>query len=128
MRRALAWAATLAYAALIFWLSSEPNPLPALTERLWDKAAHFAEYGALGALLLVALRSSGVAPRRALVRAALLASVYGASDEVHQAFVPEREADVRDWVADTIGGAAGAGLAALALRVAGSRASIRRTR
>ena len=128
MRRALAWAATLAYAALIFWLSSQPNPLPALTERFWDKAIHFAEYGALGALLLVALRESRVAPLRAAVLAALVASLYGASDEVHQSFVPERDADVRDWLADTIGGAAGAGLAALALRVAGSRASIRRTR
>ena len=128
MRRALAWAATLAYAALIFWLSSQPNPLPALTERFWDKAIHFAEYGALGALLLVALRESRVAPLRAAVLAALVASLYGASDEVHQSFVPERDADVRDWLADTIGGAAGAGLAALALRVAGSPASIRRTR
>lgn len=128
MRRSLAWAATLAYAALIFWLSSQPNPLPALTERLWDKAIHFAEYGALGALLLVALRESGVAPRRAAAVAALVASLYGVSDEVHQGFVPQRDADVRDWVADTVGGAAGAGLAALALRVAGSRASIRRTR
>ena len=128
MRRTLAWAATLAYAALIFWLSSQPNPLPALTERFWDKAIHFAEYGALGALLLVALRESRVAPLRAAVLAALVASLYGASDEVHQSFVPERDADVRDWLADTIGGAAGAGLAALALRVAGSRASIRRAR
>jgi len=128
VRRALCWAATLAYAVLIFWLSSEPDPLPALTERLWDKGIHFAEYGTLGALLLASLRASGVAPRRALVVAALLASLYGASDEVHQAFVPQRDADVRDWAADTLGGAAGAGLAALALRVAGSRASIRRTR
>jgi VanZ family protein len=128
VRRALAWAATFAYAALIFWLSAQPNPLPVLTDWLWDKAIHFAEYGALGALLLVSLRASSVAPRRALVVAALLTSSYGASDEVHQAFVPQREADARDWVADTIGGAAGAGLAALALRVAGSRASIRRTR
>ncbi len=128
MRRALAWAATLAYAALIFWLSSQPNPLPALTERFWDKAVHFAEYGALGALLLVALRESRVAPLRAAVLAALVASLYAASDEVHQSFVPERDADVRDWLADTLGGAAGAGLAALTLRVAGSRASIRRTR
>ncbi len=128
MRRALAWAATFAYAALIFWLSSQPNPIPALTERCWDKAIHFAEYGALGALLLVALRESGVALHRAAVLAALVAGLYGASDEVHQSFVPERDADVRDWLADTIGGAAGVGLAALALRVAGSRASIRRTR
>jgi MYXO-CTERM domain-containing protein len=37
-------------------------------------------------------------------------SFYGASDEVHQSFVPGRDSDVLDWRADTIGGAAAAGL------------------
>jgi VanZ family protein len=32
-------------------------------------------------------------------------SVYGATDEWHQAFVPLRTSDVRDWIADTTGGA-----------------------
>jgi VanZ family protein len=37
----------------------------------------------------------------------LLGSLYGASDEVHQSFVPGRAADPLDWVADSAGAVAG---------------------
>jgi VanZ family protein len=37
------------------------------------------------------------------VLAILTASAYGLTDEVHQAFVPLREASWQDWLADTIG-------------------------
>jgi VanZ family protein len=30
-------------------------------------------------------------------------SLYGVSDEIHQAFVPGRSSDVLDWMADTAG-------------------------
>lgn len=45
-----------------------------------------------------------------MIGALLLASVYGASDEWHQAFVPLRDSDVRDWVADSLGGTIGSAL------------------
>ncbi len=128
--RILAWSAVGAYMALIFFLSSEPNPLPELTSRVWDKALHATEYAGLALLIGWALLASGVAGRRALALAALGASLYGASDELHQAFVPNRSSEVSDWVADSIGGALGAAIGiatvAAALRVRGSRASIRR--
>ena len=125
LRRSWPWIPVVLYLALIFHLSSLPNPLPELTSRFWDKGLHFTEYGTLGGLLLFALRSSGVAWRRALLLAIAGASLYGASDEFHQAFVPGRSCDVLDWVADTSGGAMGAGLLAGALRLVGARASIR---
>ena len=31
------------------------------------------------------------------------ASLFGASDECHQSFTPGRQADVFDWLADTLG-------------------------
>lgn len=125
--RLAAWAAVGAYLALIFYLSSQSDPLPDLTFRVWDKALHATEYGGLGVLLSLALLASGVAPRRALFIAALGASVYGATDEVHQAFVPNRSSDVRDWAADTVGGALGVAAVAISLRVRGARASIPRS-
>jgi len=103
----------LALAGLVFYLSSLPNPLPSLTGRLWDKALHAIEYGALGALLAWPL--ARVAPKRAFALALVLASAYGASDEIHQLFVPGRDGDPRDWIADSAGGAMGAA-AALWLR------------
>jgi len=113
LRAAAGFLPALAFAALVFYLSSLENPLPALAGLLWDKALHATEYGALGALLAWPL--ARVAPRRAFALALLLASGYGASDELHQRYVPGRDADVRDWVADTAGGALGAA-AALWLR------------
>jgi VanZ family protein len=40
----------------------------------------------------------------------ILASVYAATDEWHQLFVPQRSADVADWAADVVGAAAGSSL------------------
>jgi VanZ family protein len=125
--RVVAWSAVGAYLALIFWLSSQSDPLPDLTAEVWDKALHAAEYAGLGSLLSLAFLASGVVPRRALLLGVLGASLYGGSDELHQAFVPNRSSDVRDWAADTVGGALGAAVVGISLRVRGSRASIRRS-
>jgi len=126
MGRVWPWALVAIHLATAFYLSSQPNPLPELTSRFWDKGLHFVEYGTLGALLVFALRRSGAGPRAALLLAVAGASVYGASDEVHQAFVPGRSCDVLDWLADSLGGAVGASLLALALRASRAPASIRR--
>jgi len=106
--RLLLWAGVALYLATIFLLSSLPNPLPAVTSRMSDKVLHAVEYGGLGLLLGLALRASGLRAGRAAALALLLASLYGASDEIHQAFVPHRDSDVRDWLADTGGAALGA--------------------
>ncbi len=115
-RARLAWCAVAAYMGLIFYLSTQSNPLPELTSRVWDKLLHGVEYGTLGGLVLLALRASGAGLRRALPLAVLVASLYGVTDELHQAFVPNRSCDVRDWIADTLGACAGAAATAGALR------------
>src|SRR5205823_4548415 len=97
MRRVLLWLPPLLYMAVIFYLSSQPAPLPALTGHVWDKALHFTEYTVLCALLCRALHGEGLATLRVALLGLLLTSAYGASDEVHQSFVPERNADIRDW-------------------------------
>jgi len=115
----------IAYAALIFWLSSQPNPFPRLTSRVWDKVLHGVEYAAFAAVVTWGLSHLLALPRAARW-AVLLGSLYGLSDELHQRFVPHRAAEVADWLADTIGAAAGALLAWLVLRRRRARASIRR--
>ncbi len=92
----------------IFHFSSESQPLPVLTEHVWDKALHVIEYGGLGALLYRALRGEGLGWVAAFVAATVATSAYGVSDEWHQSFVPLRDASVRDWFADMLGGAIGA--------------------
>lgn len=127
MRRLGRWLPVFLYLAIVFWLSAQSRPLPFLPPELWafDKLLHAAEYAVLGMLLAAALGGERLAPGRVLLWAVLLASAYGASDEIHQAFVPNRSCDLRDWIADTAGAAIGAGIAAF-LQVRSSRASIGR--
>ena len=123
MRRpAAAWAAAVLYAALIFALSAQAKPLPFLPPDLWglDKLLHFAEYVVLGALVARALRLGGRPAARVFGLALLAGSLYGASDELHQKFVPERTADPRDWAADTAGAALGAAAVAFLRRQGGA--------
>ncbi len=121
-RSAVAWAAAVLYAALIFALSAQSNPIPFLPPELWafDKLLHLAEYAVLGGLIAWALRLGGRPPARVLGLALLAGSLYGATDELHQKFVPERTADPRDWAADTAGAALGAAAVAFLRRQGGA--------
>ena len=90
--------------------------------------AHFLEYTIFGALLTAAIahtyrymqakRCEGTFPHRSIplgliiVLAIALASLYGATDEFHQSFIPERMADPADWLTDTLGASLGTLLAA----------------
>lgn len=98
----LGWAPAVLWGAGIFWLSSQPAlTLPGPGGM--DKLAHFGVYAVLGLLLSHAARRTG-ATRSMIVAVGLL---YGASDELHQSFVPGRSADPLDWVADALGVVAG---------------------
>jgi VanZ family protein len=108
-----AWVPVVAYMALIFYLSSLPHPdedLPKfLFEKLGDKFLHMIEYAVLAVLCCRAFRRAGsFAAGYAVLFAIVTASLYGATDEVHQAFVPFRTATWLDWVADTAGSVIGA--------------------
>jgi VanZ family protein len=94
--------------ALIFYFSSQPDPAPEITTRVWDKALHAAAYAVLGALFYRALSGEGVRPPATAVVAVVLASTYGAADEFHQAFVPARNPELADWIVDTLGASIGA--------------------
>lgn len=90
----------IVYAVLIFHLSSrETIPAPPLFPHQ-DKVMHLAEYAPFGWLSLKAFMPA--------TPVGLLASVgfslaYAASDEMHQSFVPGRDASIMDWLADAVG-------------------------
>jgi len=89
----------LLVAATIF-LASTRSVVAAPGISNFDKVAHFSVYGLL-ATLLVRLGHG----RRAIGLALLATSLYGASDEWHQYYVPGRSCEFGDWLADTLGGA-----------------------
>ena len=100
------WWPVLFWMGLIFVGSSIPaRQLPQTWVFSYDKILHGLEYAFLGALACRAAGLRGVAP---VVAGALVASIYGASDEFHQLFVAGRACDIRDWIADTVGGTVGA--------------------
>lgn len=102
------WLPPLAYMALIFYFSSQSNPMPFITAHIWDKLLHTLEYAGLAVLLCRALLGEGASRHTAFAVALLLAGVYGATDEYHQMFVPLRSPDLRDWIVDILGASLGA--------------------
>ena len=109
--------------AVIFHFSSQSEPLPALTEHVWDKLLHTIEYTGLAVLLFRALDGEALGRWWSAVLTVMIVSAYGASDEWHQVFVPMRSADVNDWLTDTLAGAIGAAACVLFQR---ARSSFRR--
>ncbi len=106
------WLPAAGWALTIFILSAQPR-LPKPPGSLSDKDAHAVAYGVLAAACLFGLaqgRLRAVTAGRAML-AAILAAVYGLTDEWHQSFVPGRDADVYDLVADAVGASAVAALA-----------------
>jgi len=110
------WIPVVAYAGLIFGLSSIPDlPTPTSTDHL-DKVAHFFEYGILGVLLI---RASNRTLRRATLWVhvplmVVIGAVLAALDETYQGTVG-REQSLADWGADV------AGLVAVAVIYVGGR-------
>ena len=83
------------------------------------KFCHLTEYAILALLIWRAIRQAcgnkSAAPEHGAGGwswpeagfALSMVFLYGASDEIHQAFVPNRTAQVSDVLIDTLGGAAG---------------------
>ncbi len=97
--------------ALIFYLSSFPSlPDYGSFDLMVKKLAHFTVYAILYFLLFRAFHSTQ--PRqsppgsRAYVYPAIIAVLYAISDEVHQSFVPFRNATIQDVIIDSTGIAA----------------------
>ncbi|HEY9205714.1 MAG TPA: VanZ family protein [Candidatus Methanoperedens sp.] len=121
---------TVLYAIMIFYLSSVSDlniPRPWLVElyrffrqiqnsdylfllsplypilNQQDKMLHTILYFGFGFLLFLTLKSVGKSVIAALILSIIVGILYGASDEIHQMFVPGRTADIMDLAADVTG-------------------------
>jgi len=117
LREAGLWGPVIVVAGAIFTfshLSHPPSPPGAP-----DWLLHGLEYGLLGLLLARAL-AGGLHGRLSRRRAALtmvLGVLYGATDEWHQSFIPGRQVEAGDLLADSAGTLLGLAAAAMALRL-----------
>ena len=103
------WGPVVAWMAMIFGVSSLHLPPGAGTIPDW--ISHGGVYAVLAALIARALAGGlRAAPLRVAVAAAILASLYGVTDEWHQSYVPHRIAELADVIKDVAGAVVGAAL------------------
>jgi VanZ family protein len=106
------WLITGAYFVFLTLLLVTPDPLglftfgerlprPKLASSINDKVAHAGTFAVLIGLIIWSMRG------KRLIACFAAVAFYGAATEVIQAFVPNRTADVLDWLADVAGAAVG---------------------
>mgnify|MGYP003341335309 CR=1 FL=1 len=111
----------VAWGAVIFAASSVPSTkIPSLLLESYDKLIHGGIFFILGILVYRAIRPLGASSTEPLhfnvgrmIVSVGIVILYGATDEVHQAWVPGRSVDILDLTADAVGGL----LAALVLYI-----------
>lgn len=97
------WIVSCVVMGLIFLISSFPAPEELSVFPRADKLYHILEYGLLASFIYLAREKSRASIYPILIPF-LIASLYGISDEMHQYFVPGRQADMFDALADAAGG------------------------
>jgi len=99
------WLPVIAYATLIFYLSSIPIPEPILIVTKETFILHVIEYAILSVLLFRALINSKnpILRDNAILLSILISMFYGITDEIHQFFVPGRTFTYLDIVANGLG-------------------------
>jgi VanZ family protein len=97
----------IVWALVIFVSSSIPaHELPKLGILKVDKLIHFGVFFVFCALTHRALKFQDWYPSlssRSILFSILLTIFYGTVDEIHQAFVPNRDSNVFDLIADAFG-------------------------
>jgi VanZ family protein len=103
------WLPLIVYGLLIYIQSDHPSPDGLPSFEFSDKLLHFAAYAVMGVLFLRAYRSLAAMNdmRLAALLSMISAALYGISDEIHQAFIPFRDAQISDVIADILGAVAG---------------------
>jgi VanZ family protein len=93
------------------WILSSQSTLPQPKGIFgFDKIQHFVAYCTLAVTtgLWFSLARWQQRPVRNVVTISLISALYGAIDEIHQYYVPGRDCNIWDWIADTLGAVIGA--------------------
>jgi len=103
------WLPLISYCLLIYIQSDHPSPQSLPSFEFSDKLLHFGAYAVMGVLFY---RAYQTLPLKNNIRLLMLlsmisAALYGVSDEVHQSFVPARDAQLSDVMADMLGAVCG---------------------
>jgi VanZ family protein len=108
----------LLYMGWIFHLSSGPITNPIISG-IPDYVLHSFGYAPLCLLVFWAIHGGlhPTAGRGGYWLPFVVCALYGASDEIHQAFVPGRVCSLTDWLADCLGSLAAAGVLVLISRI-----------
>lgn len=103
------WLPVMLYCLLIFIQSSYPSPENIPNLPYIDKIIHFTVYAILAILFFRALGTQRFKENITMVimLSILSSCLCGLSDEVHQYFVPHRDADLMDFLADVGGSICG---------------------
>ncbi|MEO8054104.1 MAG: VanZ family protein [Acidobacteriota bacterium] len=104
--RLLLWAPVVLLLAFEYWLSDRPpSSFPRLLSFAGgDKIVHAAYFLLTGILAVRAARfGEGWGLAKTAVFLLLGAALWGCSDEIHQSFVPGRDVEIADVLADVAG-------------------------
>ncbi|MBA9027861.1 MULTISPECIES: VanZ family protein [Bacillaceae] len=96
------------YMGAIWYMSSQPDDLildlpSSSVDHFIKEALHLVEFAILYMLFAAALAAHGKLTSTWSILAAILASLYGICDEIHQSFIPARSASLIDVIKDVIG-------------------------
>lgn len=103
MKKYLSWILTLAWAILIWRLTTTAQIVVTeeyLLQNILMMGAHFTFFGVQSILIYLSLPQYFVFNSNVAV---VLTSLYGALVEFRQLTVPGRSADPMDWILDTLG-------------------------
>ncbi|MDY6954387.1 MAG: VanZ family protein [Thermodesulfobacteriota bacterium] len=100
------WLPVVLFCAVLFVQSSFSTPQAMPSFPHMDKLLHLGAYAVLGALFLRGFNNSRHRNHGEGIRVVsiLLTGIYGATDELHQYYVPFRSADTGDILCDFLGG------------------------
>ena len=108
-RFTLYWLPLIIYCIAIYIQSDFPSIEHVPSFEFSDKFLHFFAYAIMGVLFYRAYQTLRIKgdPRMLILLSVVSASLYGISDEIHQYYVPFRDASIYDGIANFLGALCG---------------------